>query len=161
MAQVDDAQMEVSTVIRAEEHLTNTVRQVLILKALGYTPPQYAHLALVLGEDRSKLSKRHGATSVICLLLQRDVGEAGASVVVVGVYMFTICALPPPSFISLPPWQVYEMPACVGENERDGLLRMMVVFRVRVMIVMRASDYIRWLSGQPVQGGRFFARSYD
>jgi len=61
---VDDAQMEVSTVIRAEEHLTNTVRQVLILEALGYTPPQYAHLALVLGEDRSKLSKRHGATSV-------------------------------------------------------------------------------------------------
>jgi len=61
---VDDAQMEVSTVIRAEEHLTNTVRQVLILEALGYTPPQYAHLSLVLGEDRSKLSKRHGATSV-------------------------------------------------------------------------------------------------
>ena len=56
--------MGVSTVIRAEEHLTNTVRQVLILEALGYTPPQYAHLSLVLGEDRSKLSKRHGATSV-------------------------------------------------------------------------------------------------
>jgi len=61
---VDDALMEVSTVIRAEEHLTNTVRQVLILEALGYTPPKYAHLSLVLGEDRSKLSKRHGATSV-------------------------------------------------------------------------------------------------
>ena len=61
---VDDAQMGVSTVIRAEEHLTNTVRQVLILEALGYTPPKYAHLSLVLGEDRSKLSKRHGATSV-------------------------------------------------------------------------------------------------
>ncbi|KAL1528341.1 hypothetical protein AB1Y20_009695 [Prymnesium parvum] len=61
---VDDAQMEISTVIRAEEHLTNTVRQVLILEALGFTAPQYAHLALVLGEDRSKLSKRHGATSV-------------------------------------------------------------------------------------------------
>ena len=61
---VDDALMEVSTVIRAEEHLTNTVRQVLILEALGYTSPKYAHLSLVLGEDRSKLSKRHGATSV-------------------------------------------------------------------------------------------------
>lgn len=57
---VDDAQMEVSDVIRAEEHLTNTVRQVLILEALGYTVPRYAHLSLVLGEDRSKLSKRHG-----------------------------------------------------------------------------------------------------
>jgi len=61
---VDDALMEVSTVVRAEEHLTNTVRQVLILEALGYQVPRYAHLSLVLGEDRSKLSKRHGATSV-------------------------------------------------------------------------------------------------
>merc|ERR1719453_2209536 len=56
--------MGVSTVVRAEEHLTNTVRQVLILEALGYAVPRYAHLSLVLGEDRSKLSKRHGATSV-------------------------------------------------------------------------------------------------
>ena len=61
---VDDATMDVSTVVRAEEHLTNTVRQVLILEALGYRVPRYAHLSLVLGEDRSKLSKRHGATSV-------------------------------------------------------------------------------------------------
>jgi len=61
---VDDALMQVSDVIRAEEHLTNTVRQVLILEALGYKVPKYAHLSLVLGEDRSKLSKRHGATSV-------------------------------------------------------------------------------------------------
>ena len=61
---VDDATMQVSDVIRAEEHLTNTVRQVLILEALGFVVPSYAHLALVLGEDRSKLSKRHGATSV-------------------------------------------------------------------------------------------------
>jgi len=61
---VDDATMQVSHVIRAEEHLTNTVRQVLILEALRFIVPTYAHLALVLGEDRSKLSKRHGATSV-------------------------------------------------------------------------------------------------
>lgn len=61
---VDDATMGISKVIRAEEHLTNTVRQVLILEALGYPVPKYAHLSLVLGEDRSKLSKRHGATSV-------------------------------------------------------------------------------------------------
>lgn len=61
---VDDALMGVTTVIRAEEHLTNTLRQGLILEALGYPIPQYAHLSLVLGEDRSKLSKRHGATSL-------------------------------------------------------------------------------------------------
>lgn len=61
---VDDALMGITTVIRAEEHLTNTLRQGLILQALGYDVPQYAHLSLVLGEDKSKLSKRHGATSV-------------------------------------------------------------------------------------------------
>jgi glutamyl-tRNA synthetase len=61
---VDDANMQVTHVIRAEEHLTNTLRQMLILEALGYRPPTYAHCSLILGQDRSKLSKRHGATSV-------------------------------------------------------------------------------------------------
>jgi len=73
---VDDALMDVSDVIRAEEHLTNTVRQVLILEALGYKVPKYAHLALVLGEDRSKLSKRHGATSVNQFRLEGFLPEA-------------------------------------------------------------------------------------
>ncbi|CAM9179987.1 unnamed protein product [Choristocarpus tenellus] len=61
---VDDASMGITHVIRAEEHLTNSLRQCLILDALGYKRPQYAHCSLILGEDRSKLSKRHGATSV-------------------------------------------------------------------------------------------------
>ena len=61
---VDDATMEITHVIRAEEHLTNTLRQMLILEALNYKPPTYAHCSLILGSDRSKLSKRHGATSV-------------------------------------------------------------------------------------------------
>lgn len=56
--------MGITHVVRAEEHLTNTLRQCLILDALGYARPQYAHCSLILGEDRSKLSKRHGATSV-------------------------------------------------------------------------------------------------
>ena len=61
---VDDSSMKITHVIRAEEHLTNTLRQMLILQALGYQPPTYAHVSLILGSDRSKLSKRHGATSV-------------------------------------------------------------------------------------------------
>jgi|EP00670_Eutreptiella_braarudii_P006106 glutamyl-tRNA synthetase len=61
---VDDALMGISHVIRAEEHLTNTLRQGLILEALEFAMPTYAHCALILGEDGSKLSKRHGATSV-------------------------------------------------------------------------------------------------
>jgi glutamyl-tRNA synthetase len=60
---VDDALMGISTVVRAEEHLTNTVRQGLVLDALGAPRPRYAHCSLILGEDKQKLSKRHGATS--------------------------------------------------------------------------------------------------
>ncbi|GLJ16385.1 hypothetical protein SUGI_0277860 [Cryptomeria japonica] len=61
---VDDATMEISHVIRAEEHLPNTLRQALIYKALGFSMPYFAHVSLILAPDRSKLSKRHGATSV-------------------------------------------------------------------------------------------------
>jgi nondiscriminating glutamyl-tRNA synthetase len=61
---VDDHDMEITHVIRAEEHLTNTHRQVLIYRALGWETPQFAHVSLILGADRTKLSKRHGATSV-------------------------------------------------------------------------------------------------
>jgi nondiscriminating glutamyl-tRNA synthetase len=61
---VDDALMEVTHVVRGEDHLSNTPRQILFYQALGFAPPQFAHLALVLGPDHSPLSKRHGATSV-------------------------------------------------------------------------------------------------
>jgi nondiscriminating glutamyl-tRNA synthetase len=61
---VDDHDMEITDVIRAEEHLTNTHRQVLIYRALGWDVPRFAHVSLILGQDRTKLSKRHGATSV-------------------------------------------------------------------------------------------------
>ncbi|KAL2455145.1 Glutamate--tRNA ligase [Forsythia ovata] len=61
---VDDATMAISHVIRAEEHLPNTLRQALIYKALGFPMPCFAHVSLILAPDRSKLSKRHGATSV-------------------------------------------------------------------------------------------------
>lgn len=61
---VDDHDMDISHVIRAEEHLTNTHRQVLIYRAMEWDVPRFAHVSLILGQDRTKLSKRHGATSV-------------------------------------------------------------------------------------------------
>ena len=61
---VDDALMEITHVIRGEDHISNTPRQVLLYEALGFAPPAFAHLALVMGPDHSPLSKRHGATSV-------------------------------------------------------------------------------------------------
>jgi len=61
---IDDALMEVTHVIRGEDHLSNTPKQMLIAKALGLPQPEYAHLPLILGFDKKKLSKRHGITSV-------------------------------------------------------------------------------------------------
>ncbi len=61
---VDDLQLRISHVIRAEEHLSNTPRQILCALALGYELPAFAHVSMILAPDRSKLSKRHGATSV-------------------------------------------------------------------------------------------------
>ncbi|HET9371311.1 MAG TPA: glutamate--tRNA ligase [Vicinamibacterales bacterium] len=61
---IDDAAMAITHVIRGEDHISNTPRQILIYEALGATPPAFAHLSLVLGPDHAPLSKRHGATSV-------------------------------------------------------------------------------------------------
>jgi glutamyl-tRNA synthetase len=95
---VDDALMEITQVIRGEDHISNTPRQVLLYRALGFAPPAFAHLALVMGPDHTPLSKRHGATSVAefrargylpealtnCLALigwspRTDAGSAGTS----------------------------------------------------------------------------------
>ena len=61
---VDDALMGVTHVIRGEDHISNTPKQILIYEALGFKVPEFAHLPVILGEDRSKLSKRHGSVSV-------------------------------------------------------------------------------------------------
>lgn len=61
---LDDALMKITHVIRAEEHLSNTPRQILLYQALGLPLPQFGHISLILGKDRTKMSKRHGATSV-------------------------------------------------------------------------------------------------
>ena len=61
---VDDALMGITQVIRGEDHISNTPRQILMYEALGFTPPDFAHLAMVMGPDHTRLSKRHGATSV-------------------------------------------------------------------------------------------------
>lgn len=61
---VDDHGMQITHVLRAEEHLPNTPKQIIIYQALGYEVPQFGHMPMILAPDRSKLSKRHGATSV-------------------------------------------------------------------------------------------------
>ncbi len=61
---VDDVTMKISHVIRGDDHLNNTPRQIQIYQALGFDPPAFAHLPMILGPDKTKLSKRHGATAV-------------------------------------------------------------------------------------------------
>ncbi len=61
---IDDELMEITHVIRGEDHISNTPRQILLYEAFGWTPPAFAHLSLVMGPDHAPLSKRHGATSV-------------------------------------------------------------------------------------------------
>jgi glutamyl-tRNA synthetase/nondiscriminating glutamyl-tRNA synthetase len=61
---VDDALMEISHVVRGEDHISNTPRQLLLYEAFGWKPPLFGHVSMVLGPDHAKLSKRHGATSI-------------------------------------------------------------------------------------------------
>jgi glutamyl-tRNA synthetase len=68
---VDDAEMGITEVVRGDDHLSNTPKQLLVLAALGHVPPRYAHLPLLHGPDGRKLSKRHGAASV------QELREAG------------------------------------------------------------------------------------
>ncbi len=68
---VDDMDMDITLVIRGDDHINNTPRQINIYEALGATPPEFAHVPMILGEDGARLSKRHGAVSV---LQYRDMG---------------------------------------------------------------------------------------
>jgi glutamyl-tRNA synthetase len=68
---VDDALMGITHVIRGDDHLNNTPRQILIYEALGYPIPEFGHVPMILGADKTRLSKRHGATSVMAY---RDMG---------------------------------------------------------------------------------------
>ena len=74
---VDDADMGITHVIRGDDHLSNTPKQLLVMEALGEEPPRFAHLPLLHGADGKKLSKRHGAASVQEL---RDAGYLPAAV---------------------------------------------------------------------------------
>ena len=62
---IDDAMMNISHVIRGDDHVNNTPRQILMYQALGFEVPKFAHVPMILGSDKTRLSKRHGATSVM------------------------------------------------------------------------------------------------
>jgi glutamyl/glutaminyl-tRNA synthetase len=123
---VDDALMQITDVIRGEEHLSNTPRQQLCIEALGYEVPRYAHVPMILAPDRSKLSKRHGATSVEEF---RDRGYLPQALL---------------NYIALLGWSP-------GEEEIVSLSEMVLLFsleRVNKTAAIYDTTKLTWMNGQ-------------
>lgn len=129
-AAVDDVEMRISHVIRGADHLNNTPKQLLLHQALGWEPPRYAHIPLILGEDRQKLSKRHGATSVA---EHRRLGYLPEALL---------------NYLSLLSWS-----SPTGEEvlPRERLIREIALDRVGASDAVFDRDKLRWLSGRYVQ----------
>jgi glutamyl-tRNA synthetase len=125
----DDIAMRVSHVIRGADHIANTPKQVLLYRALDAVPPAFAHVPLILGPDKSRLSKRHGATSV---LEYRDQGTPPDAFV---------------NFLALLGWsegtdrEIFERDALVEAFSLDGISKANAVFD---------SDKLSWFSGQHI-----------
>ena len=123
----DDVAMAITHVIRGEDHLSNTPKQILLYRALGEQPPVFAHLPLILGEDKKRLSKRHGAVSV---LEYRDRGYLPDAM---------------RNFLALLGWspgddrQVLSLPELIGAFDFSGVGRSGAVFDLRKL---------EWLNGQ-------------
>jgi len=126
----DDHDMGVTHVIRGQDHLSNTPGQVSLYAALGWDAPRFTHLPLVLGEDRSRLSKRHGATSVAAMRERGILGEALAN------YLVLLGWAPPDED------EVLDAAAMIDAFGLEGLSSTNVVFD---------QDKLEWLSQQHIQ----------
>jgi glutamyl-tRNA synthetase len=141
---VDDSAMAITHVIRGEEHLPNTLRQLLLYRGLGLHPPEFAHLPLVLGPDRTKLSKRHGATSVAEM---RRIGYPAGALV---------------NYLALLGWSPGDDTELMG---RDELMRRFSLERVSASPSIFDANKLEWVSsqhmkrlsaGELVEGGKPF-----
>lgn len=122
---LDDALMDITHVIRAEEHLSNTPRQLVLYKALGFQAPTFAHVSLILGKDKKKMSKRHGATSV---QQYRDLGYLPEAII---------------NFLSLLGWT----PGTEQEIfSRDELIRQFTLARVAKNPAVFDIEKLNWIN---------------
>jgi nondiscriminating glutamyl-tRNA synthetase len=124
---VDDHEMVISHVIRGDDHISNTPRQIVLYEALGWEPPIFAHVSMILGDDGSRLSKRHGATSVAAY---RDLGYLPAGMV---------------NFLALLGW------ALDGRTELFTLAELEQAFRLERVSRNPAVfnlEKLQWLNGQ-------------
>jgi glutamyl-tRNA synthetase len=129
-AAVDDAAMEITHVLRGEEHLPNTLRQILIHESLGSPLPRYGHVPLILAEDRSKLSKRHGGSTVGEL---REQGYLPAAVY---------------NYLVLLGWSHPEEKEILDVEE---LVTVFSIERVARSAAIYDRDKLRWMNGQYIR----------
>ena len=128
---VDDHEMRISHVMRAEEWLPSTPRHVLLYDALGYQPPAFAHLPMILGSDRAKLSKRHGAAS---LLEFRDLGYLPDAML---------------NFLVLLGWSLDDRTELFS---RDDLVRHFALERIGKSPAIFNIDKLEWMNGVYIRG---------
>ena len=124
---VDDAEMGITEVIRGDDHLSNTPKQLLVFEALGADPPRYAHLSLLHGPDGKKLSKRHGAASVQEL---RDAGYLPAAV---------------RNYLALLGWGTEDDTTIMSTEE---LVERFSIERVKRSSAIFDEQKLRWLNGR-------------
>lgn len=136
---VDDFEMKISHVIRGEEHISNTPKQILIQQALGFPQPVYAHLPLILGQDKTKLSKRHGAVSVLQFKKQGYLPEALVNFM---------------AFLGWNPGgerEIYAMNSLIKEFSLDKVQKSGAVFNVKKLDFLNGF-YIRQRSPEKIAG---------
>jgi glutamyl-tRNA synthetase len=124
---VDDAEMEITDVVRGDDHLSNAPKQLLVLNALGVAPPRYAHLPLLHGPDGRKLSKRHGAASVQEL---RESGYLPAAV---------------RNYLALLGWGTTDDETILSTEE---LIERFEIERVGVASAIFDEQKLRWMNGR-------------
>ena len=128
---VDDQAMEISHVLRAEEWLSSTPRHRLLYQALGYEPPQFVHLPMILGADRSKLSKRHGAVSIIDYCEQGYLPEAMVN------------------FLALLGWSLDDKTELLSRRE---LVDKFSLERISRTAAIFNNDKLNWMNGVYIRG---------
>ena len=123
---IDDHLMEISHVLRAEEWLSSAPRHLLLYQALGFETPQFAHLPMLLGSDRTKLSKRHGAVSIV---EYRDQGYLTEAMV---------------NFLALLGWSIDDKTEIIS---RDELIQSFSLERVSRTAAIFNQDKLNWMNG--------------
>lgn len=127
---VDDYEMEISHVIRGEDHIANTPKQILLQKALGFSRPEYGHLPLILDPDRSKISKRYSATSI------KEYREAG--------YLPDAMV----NFMALLGWHPKEEKEILG---REELIQKFELERVQKAGAVFNVEKLNWINSQYIK----------